>query len=200
MVGMTVSTARARWTAAGFTGSFAPATGAGKDAETVIAQVTSPSSNPGDCMPKTSTVSVTSTAPPTCTAPDRVVPNLFGLTVANARTSWTTAGFTGSFSPASGSDTLIVDGQNPTRGDCKPASSTMTVTFGAGPPPPTETCVVPQLVGRDADAAQADFTVAGFTGAYIKAQTGSFVIQFQSLIGGQPYPCISSITVGAVQP
>jgi hypothetical protein len=55
--GFTVSAARAKWTAAGFTGAFAPSSG--QNNKTVITQSTNPPSIPGDCIPANSTVTVT---------------------------------------------------------------------------------------------------------------------------------------------
>jgi hypothetical protein len=55
--GFTVSAARTKWTAAGFTGSFSPANG--QNNKTVVTQTTNPPSTPGDCIPINSTVSVT---------------------------------------------------------------------------------------------------------------------------------------------
>jgi Flp pilus assembly protein TadG len=55
--GFTVSQARAKWQAAGFTGAFSPANG--QNNKTVITQSTNPSSVPGDCIPPSSTVQVT---------------------------------------------------------------------------------------------------------------------------------------------
>lgn len=69
------------------------------------------------------------TAPPTTPPPCLVVPNLVGSTVASARSQWTGVGFTGSFSPANGSNNKIVVTQNPTSGgSCLPPATTMTVT------------------------------------------------------------------------
>jgi Flp pilus assembly protein TadG len=55
--GFTVSAARAKWTAAGFTGPFTPASG--QTNKTVIKQTTNPASIPGDCIPPNSSVTVT---------------------------------------------------------------------------------------------------------------------------------------------
>jgi beta-lactam-binding protein with PASTA domain len=201
MVGMSVSAARGSWTTAGFTGAFSPATGAGKDAETVSAQSTSPASNVGDCIPKTATVSVTSSAVTVCTAPDKLVPNLLGMTVATARSTWTSAGFTGTFTPSPGSsDTDQVTGQNVVSGTCKPPSTTITVSHSAPATPPPATCSMPQLVGIKVNSAEAPWRSAGFTTGSFTAQNGNgnYTVQYQSLIGGQTYPCSSSVTVGPV--
>lgn len=73
----------------------------------------------------TPTPTATPTATPTC----KTVPNLVGSTVANARSAWTAAGFTGSFTPSSGQTSKIVVTQSQTPGACLPASTTMTVTY-----------------------------------------------------------------------
>jgi beta-lactam-binding protein with PASTA domain len=201
MVGLTVGSARGAWTTAGFTGSFTPATGAGKDAETVTAQNTSPSSNVGDCIPKTATVTVTSAAASGCTAPDKSVPNLLGMTVATARSTWTSAGFTGTFTPSAGSaDSDQVTGQNVVSGTCKPPSTTVTVTHSPAATPPPATCTMPQLVGVRVNSAQAPWRAAGFVTGTFTAQNGNgnYIVQYQSLIGGQVYPCASDVTVGPV--
>jgi beta-lactam-binding protein with PASTA domain len=56
------------------------------------------------------------------------VPSLKGKTVQDARTAWTAAGFTGSFTPAHGQDTKIVKSQNPNPGACLPATTGIVVT------------------------------------------------------------------------
>jgi beta-lactam-binding protein with PASTA domain len=61
------------------------------------------------------------------------VPDLLGLTVANARAAWTVAGFTGAFSPANGHDNVNVLSQSRTIGACLPATSTITVTYSKSP-------------------------------------------------------------------
>jgi cell division septation protein DedD len=55
--GFTVSDARAKWLAAGFTGPFTPSSG--QNNKTVNTQTTNPASVPGDCIPPNSTVTVT---------------------------------------------------------------------------------------------------------------------------------------------
>ena len=201
MVGLSVSSARGAWTTAGFTGSFTPATGAGKDAETVTAQSTSPSSNVGDCIPKTATVIITSSPASGCTAPNKSVPNLLGMTVATARSTWTGAGFTGTFTPSAGSsDPDQVTGQSAVSGTCQPPTTTMTVTHSAAATPPPATCTMPQLVGVKVNSAESPWRSAGFVTGTFTAQNGNgnYNVQYQSLIGGQVYPCSSNVTVGPV--
>ena len=58
-----------------------------------------------------------------------VVPNLVGLTVANARGAWADAGFTGAFTPAAGQNNKIVETQSQATGTCLPSTSSMIVTY-----------------------------------------------------------------------
>jgi len=199
MVGMSVATARSTWTSAGFTGAFTPDSAAGKDTETVTTQVTTPSANVGDCISKTAVVTVTSSAPTTCTSPDISVPNLVGMTVQAARSTWTSA-FSGAFSPNSGFDTNQVLTQSVSAGLCRPPSTAITVTHGSPPPPPPALCDAPQLIGIKVNSGESAYRTAGFTGNYTKrAGNGNYTIQFQSLVGGQKYPCTSDVEVGPVQ-
>jgi hypothetical protein len=55
--GFTVDAARDKWSDAGFTGGFVPATG--QNNKTVVTQTTNPPSDPGDCLPANATVTVT---------------------------------------------------------------------------------------------------------------------------------------------
>ena len=196
MVGMAVQAARDAWTAAGFIGEFSPTSG--QDTETVATQTTTPASAPGDCMPTWTLVAVTSVAPSTCTTPDLAVPNLVGRTVSQARGDWTTAGFTGTFNPSSGSDSEVVDTQSLTAGTCEPDSASISVTYGAPAPTPVPTCTAPELLGSKVSIAQGSFTTAGFTGAFTvtRPPSNDYVVETQSLVGGQKYPCTSGITVG----
>lgn len=57
------------------------------------------------------------------------MPDLVGQTVAEARATWTAAGFTGAFSPAFGLNNKLVDAQNQTPGACLPTTTTVTVTY-----------------------------------------------------------------------
>jgi hypothetical protein len=66
--------------------------------------------------------------PPPCTAPNLAVPNLVGLEVQDARTAWTAAGFTGSFSPSSGVPNKTVTGQIPDVGACRAPTQSVFVT------------------------------------------------------------------------
>ena len=198
MVGMSVGAARTTWFGQGFNaGTFTPATG--QDTETVDAQNTNPASVVGDCLPKTATVTVTSSVATTCTAPDVAVPNMVGMTVAAARTAWDVDFDLANFNPSVGSDTNQVDSQSIPADSCRPPTVSITVVHSAPPPPPPPTCPMPQLVGLKVNSAEAPWRAQGFTGTFTTgAGNGNYVVQFQSLIGGQAYPCDSNVTVGSV--
>lgn len=195
LVGLTVANARTSWSNAGFTGAFDPATGS--DTDVVSAQVTSPTFQPGDCAPATTAVTVTHAPAVTCSGTEIPVPNLVGLTLLQARSAWTGAGFdSGTFNPASGDDSNVVTGQNVTAGTCEEPDTTVTVTHE--PPPPPQ-CTMPQLIGNyKVNSAETPFRTEGFTGAYIisRPPQGNYDITSQSLVGGQDYDCTSGVTVG----
>lgn len=200
LVGSSVSAARVTWSQAGFAaGTFSPATG--NDAEPVNFQTTSPVSVPGDCLPVTTTVTVGSTAAPPPPPGCRIVPQLVGLSGAAARAEWTSYGFAaGTFSPATGNDTSTVLTQttNPAAspGGCISPTSSVTVTFGAAPPPPT--CTVPGLSGVGANQATNQWTGAGFSGTLTitRPPNGNYQIKNQTIVGGQKVPCNSAMSVG----
>jgi hypothetical protein len=56
------------------------------------------------------------------------VPILIGQTVSHARTAWTAAGFTGSFTPTFGQNNKVVLTQSELPGLCLPASTSISVT------------------------------------------------------------------------
>ena len=123
-----------------------------------------------------------------------IVPNLVGQTLQAARVAWTGAGFTGSFTPGSGDDTDTVTAQTTTpstpAGQCADKSTSVTVTHEVS-------CFAPQLIGQRASAGQTLFQGKGFTGSYTidRPPNSDYFIGSQSLVGGQPYLCNSSITV-----
>lgn len=86
-----------------------------------------PTPDPGPTPTPTPTPSPTPT--PTPTPVCKVVPNMVGMTVANARTAWTGAGFTGSFSPTNGQNNKTVNTQSQTAGACLPVTTTVSVTY-----------------------------------------------------------------------
>ena len=196
LVGQSVAAARTSWTNAGFTGAFSPSSGS--DTDVVSAQTTTPSSSPNDCLVATASVVVTHAPSGPCSGTDVQVPSLVGLTVAQARSTWTAEGFTGSFSPSSGSDSNVVSSQTTvpasSPGDCVAPTTSVTVAHAAPPPPK---CTMPELIGQKANAGQATFSGAGFTGSYTisRPPQGNYDITSQSLSFGQEYDCTSNVVV-----
>ena len=202
--GLTVGVARDVWTTYGFdAANFTPDASAGRDDETVLSQNTTPSSVPGDCLVATATVVVSSEEPEVCTSPEIAVPNFMGMTVQDARDDWE-ALFTGTFSPASGFDTEIVDGQSLT--GCAEPDEDITVEHSAAEPPPEPECNMPQLVNQKVSNARTMWATAGFDPANFTAlaptsgNNPDYKIGWQSLVGGFPYLCSSSVTVAQQQP
>lgn len=203
MVGMTVAQARTTWTSAGFTGVFTPATGF--DTDIILTQTTIPASSPGDCLIYGATVSVTHKVPDNCGAGQTTVPNLVTLSVAQARVAWTNAGFSGSFTPLTGSDTDIVSAQttNPgsSPGSCAAITTTVNVTHAPPPPPPGQ-CRMLQVLGFTINQARSTYLGQGFTGAYTYTPTNkpTWVVKTQNLIGGQTYACTADLDVQLEKP
>lgn len=63
----------------------------------------------------------------TCVGANRVVPNLIGMTKANAQSAWTAAGFTGAMTTWSGQPSAPILVQNRQGFECRAATSTITV-------------------------------------------------------------------------
>jgi hypothetical protein len=126
------------------------------------------------------------------------VPNLIGITVADARDAWTDAGFTGEFLPT-GNDSRVVVAQvtdapsDP--GDCMPPETTIIVSHGPGwPAPPPQPCRVPSFVNTSSATAGTRWTDAGFDAANLSfSRGGTFTILSQSLVGGNLVSCDASI-------
>ena len=197
LVGMSVAAARSAWTTAGFTGAFTPATGS--DTEIVTGQTTTPSSAPNDCLVATASVLVAFSPSGPCSGTEVQVPSLVGLTVAQARSTWTAEGFdSGTFTPATGNDTNVVSAQttvpSSSPGDCREPETTVTVTHAAPPPPQ---CTMPQLIGARVNAGKTTFEDAGFTGPYSVSRppAGNYFVTSQSLVGGQDFDCTAGVTV-----
>ena len=91
LIGKLVSQAKLDWTAAGFTGAFKP--NHAVDSKTVLTQVTSPAAAPpiNGCAPITAEVTITYGDPPAAPCD---VPNMIGLTWAEAQAAWLAEGFT----------------------------------------------------------------------------------------------------------
>jgi len=200
LIGMSVATARDRWGQAGFTGAFAPSDPA-EDGDTVTAQTTTPAATAGSCLAYYSAMTVMHEDPTVCTGTEINVPALSGLTLATARTTWTDAGFTGAFTPSAGDDAKVVLTQTVSpsapAGGCAPTTASVIVTFGEATDPPVPTCTAPQLVKLTAAKASADWTAAGFTGAFTTqpANKNNWIVKTQNLVGGQDYACTASVIV-----
>lgn len=209
MAGLSVAGARLAWQSAGFSPTNFTEAPPGPDTRTVqavsVAQ-NDPASNcatrPGTWASFLSSVTATTVPPDPVNPSCRTVPNLKGMTVPSARSSWTAAGFVGSFTPPN-QNAFVVTAQatSPTAStpgvSCIPPSSTIIVTPGsAWPAPPPPPCRVPNFTGVTRNVAGGMWTGAGFNAARITyAGTGDFTIQRQSLVGGDWVACDSSITV-----
>lgn len=205
MVGRSVDGARAAWVAAGFTGSFDPATADGW--RTVSSQTVDQDGNPGCTYPWaffSSSVFVTlavivEPAPgETC----RTVPNLLGMTLTSARQAWGAAGFDpAAFTPLTGSDTQVVsaatyDPADATHGQCREPDLLITVQSVAPPaPPPAPPCKVPSFVNTLRSDAPATWLAAQFSGPiqYQPQASNWSLIGQQSLVGGSYAACSASI-------
>ena len=69
------------------------------------------------------------------------------------------------------------------------------------PTPPACVATAPQLVGERRFDAAGIWSDAGFTGAVVALPgNGNYVINSQTLVAGQTYPCAASITIGPPPP
>lgn len=193
MVGGTVADARTAWAGRGFNPSaFSPLSGFNTDRVTL--QTTTPTSTPeSTCIPLNSSIVVDSVTAQGCSSGLIKVPLLIGRTVSEARSLWTSSGFTGSFNP-SGHNSEYVAGQNPAADACQAPTATMTVTPGPAPTPTP--CVAPDFTNKSTTAAPGLWSTAHFTGTikYVGGQT-PFVVGRQSLVAGQQYACTSGVTL-----
>ncbi len=101
-----------------------PAAGTCVAAGSTISYEYRPDPTPTPTPTPAPTPSPTPSPTPVCVT----VPNLVGMTVSNARSAWTAAGFTGSFTPATGQTNKIVLTQNQSSGSCLPATTGISVT------------------------------------------------------------------------
>lgn len=201
MVDMLVADAREAWTEALFTGAFYPA-GTTQDAEEVTAQYLNPHALPGECVDASTSATVDSEPlpPPPCPAGEARVPQMVGLTVGTARSTWFAAGFdSGTFTPSSGSNGQMVQAQNVTpstsAGDCAVVTATVVITIGT---PPVADCIVPDFIGSHSGGAQSTWESAGFTTTVSYRTPGQlpYIINEQSLVAHGTVPCNSNIQVG----
>lgn len=166
LINRSVAEARQKWIDNGFDPARFGAS-PNIDDYLVNAQVFTPSASVNDCAdPSGQNVFVTAVPPPPCAPGFAQVPDLIGDLVADARTEWTAAGFTGQFNPTSAdnSKTVLTQSTNPATsppiGGCAPVTATVTITYGDPPPAP---CDVPNMIGSTLAQAQALWTGAGFT-------------------------------------
>jgi hypothetical protein len=201
MVDMLVADAREAWTEALFTGNFYPA-GSSQDAEAVTAQYPNPTAAPGACVDPLTSVTVSSEPlpPPPCPDGEARVPQMVGLTVGTARTTWFAAGFnSGTFTPSSGSNGQHVQAQTVTpstpAGDCALVTTTVVITIGT---PPVADCIVPNFIGSHSGGAQSTWTAADFTTTVSFRTPGQlpYIINEQSLVSDSLVPCNSNIQLG----
>lgn len=208
VVGLSVAGARAAWVAAGFQESeFFPPSGPDDTRTVADRTVTEPPNDEGCVTPErfyasSMTVDLEPLVTPKPTPTCLYVPNMRGVSVAEARAAWTAAGFTGAFLPT-GNDSRVVIEQvtNPASdpGDCLEPNATVTVSHGPPlPAPPPAPCRVPSFVNTSSATATGRWTDAGFDAANISFKPPSrnaYVIQSQTLVGGTFIGCDSAIEV-----
>jgi len=212
MSGLSVAGARRAWAAAGFTGPLSPAAPT-SDTRTVDTFTITPPADADPCTGGTAffaasiTVALVPVVTPPPTATCRYVPNLTGMTLLDARTAWTAAGFTDPFTPptdpAIDGDIVTTQTVTPTAaiGDCvEPPAYAVAVTYSSAPPaPPAAPCKVPSLVNTESSVAQTAWgpTGAGFTGTLTFSHQNQlpYTIKTQTLVGGTYQGCGSSMQV-----
>jgi hypothetical protein len=208
--GLSVAGARLAWESAGFfPANFTPQTGA--DTETVDSFIVTEDDPLSTCSMPTQAVfssSVTVTTIPVPPCADAIVPNLIGLSLAQAQTTWTGAGFTGALTadggdPAVPAQDRVVTAQatdpasNPGVDCVDPATLTIDVTTGIPwPPAPPVPCRVPNMINLTRPQGEAAWNDADFTGTFSPGN-GNFTIQSQSLVGGTYVECDADVTVSA---
>ena len=202
VIGMSVAGARLAWESAGFpAGQVVPATG--DDSRTVDNQSVTEATNTEGCSGSEryfdSTLTVTLEPIEPVVAGCQTLPNLVGISVADARNTWTDAGFTGAFLPA-GNDTRVVLSQvtdpDASPGACVPPTTAIIVSHGPGwPTPPPPPCTVPSFVNTMSDLAVPTWTQAGFDADNLEftPKNQTFLVQSQSLVGGTKINCGAEI-------
>ena len=165
---------------------------------TATATSATPSVTATSATPSATATSATPSATPvtptaTLTTGQCRVPNLIGLTQADALTAWTDAGFTGTFDDSGLNSTDIVASQT------LPANSVETCNTAqivVDAPLANGQCRVPNLIGKSRTAANTLWTGANFTGNFNRNNMGrSSIVEYQSLVAGSRVACSSSITV-----
>jgi beta-lactam-binding protein with PASTA domain/Flp pilus assembly pilin Flp len=165
LLNRTVADARAKWLAEGFlAANFA--VNPDLDDNLVNSQTFTPNAAVQDCVdPTGQSVSLTTVAPPPCPSGEAQVPDLIGLTVADAKVAWA-ALFSGDFNPSNAVDDKTVLTQttdpvtSPPINGCLEVDAEVTITYGDPPPTP---CDVPNMIGLTWAAAQSAWIDNGFT-------------------------------------
>jgi hypothetical protein len=213
MAGLSVQGARLAWASAGFLpGNFTPQTG--QDTMTVGPAPSITQTPLSTCVSPyaifDSSVTVTVLPADPVVAGCDTVPNVTGLSVADARTAWTDAGFTGAFTVDGGGDPALIDNARlvtdqatvpPTVAgvSCEALTTEIDVTTGDPlPAPPPVPCRVPNLINLKLDEGRAAWAAAGFDPANLTAEgRNNFNIRSQSLVGGNYVTCDATITVSS---
>lgn len=209
MTNLSVAGARRLWAANGFSATnFLPAPGS-DDSRTVTAQSVTPPPSAEPCtsgeafFSSSVTVTLKDLVTPKPTVTCLYVPNMLGMTVAEGRTAWSTAGFATAFRPATGQDDQIIDSQTTTPpsapGECLEPDATADVTYVAPPPPPPAApCLVPSLVNTQSGTATGTWTGSGFAAPNLTFQHQNqlpYTIKAQSLVGGTYTTCSAVMRV-----
>jgi len=205
LAGMSVAGARLAWESAGFSAErFTPITG--DDGATVDEFFVTEDDPDSNCEAGyavfSSSVVVTLLEPDLIVGSCVTVPNLTGTIVADARQTWTDAGFSApDFSPPD-QDTRVVTDQTtdpestPGVSCLDPDTTTITVAIGdAWPDAPPAPCQVPNLIDKTRPEAAVDWDIAGFSGDNFQPPVGAWKVKWQSLVGGDWVSCDSSVTV-----
>jgi hypothetical protein len=212
LTGLSVEGARQAWAAAGFLpDKFTPPTG--QDHSTVqFATVTqsplSTCTTPNAIFDSTVVVTILGAdeTDPSCIT----VPNVIGLSVADAQAAWTDVGFTGAFTVDGGGDPAAIDTArivtdqdttpDTTEGvTCELPTTTIDATTGdPRPPAPPVPCRVPNLINLKLDEGRVAWAAAGFDPDNLTADgRNNFNIKSQSLVGGNYVTCGATITVSS---
>jgi Flp pilus assembly protein TadG len=214
LVGLSVLGARTAWVNAGFvadnfSADVDEATRTVQDVTLTVPAGTPPCSASQRFFTTAVSVEVSELASPPPTATCTFVPNLLGMTVADARETWLAWAVGGPFTPASGADAQIVFQQvtSPVTvpGECvEPPLTGVAVAYAPPPPPPPAApCQVPSLVntmtGTTDDPtglAEDSWTGAGFTGELTFHHPKlPWMIKAQTLVGGSYQACDASMEV-----
>ena len=207
---LSVDGARLKWASAGFSPAafLAPAGALGTDTVSSAPEPVVTDGAPGSCLSPqvavTSSVQVWTDDPDPVTAGCLTVPNLTGITIEDARATWTSLGFLGEFLPPlpdADPDVVVVGQLTVDSSDpgvsCMPATTTIEVQTGPPwPPAPPAPCRVPSFAGARLNTAQDLWNSADFTTTVQSVGgSGNWVIQAQSLLATTWFDCGVPITV-----